>query len=273
MCRFFLYAGPADRAVIRDLFKLMLEVSRCDAYGVVSGIDDNHPDGWGIYYLNLTRGTEMLTRSGRAIYEDLRLVNNVLDTVLSSMKDGDSIVLLLHIRAASTGEPLGPEHAHPYAISIVDGTKIVLAHNGAVHKDRIAKILNQQIRIDKMTDSKVLTYYIARRVEQGLDLVTAIQEVIERGLVKTALNTGIVRVFPDARCEIVATSHLEKLNELPHRICYYRLYRARLGEIDIFLSSTLVYYMSFMEISDKTKKLEITPLPCRSYVYYRELKI
>ncbi len=271
MCRFFLYTGSANRAVIRDLLRLMLEVSRCDAYGILSGIDDNHPDGWGVYYLNLSKGIEIFTKSGKAIYEDSKLVNNTFDTILSNTSNNDIIVLLLHVRAASTGEPLGPEHAHPYMISIEDGSKVVLAHNGAVYKDKIADALNRTIDIGKMTDSKALAYYIARRVSQGVGLRDAVQEVINRNFVKTALNTGIVRVHPDVTCEIIVTAHLEKSSEQPHRLCYYRLYRAKSENIEVFLSSTLVYYMNFVDLSKDTKTLEIIPLPCKEYIYYTKL--
>jgi len=120
-----------------------------------------------------------------------------------------------------------------------------------------------------MSDSKVLTFYLSYLIERGLDITQGVRKVIEMNYVKSALNTGIIRTFPSGRATVVSTSHI--VEREPHKMCYYRLFHAKYEDIDIFMSSTLVYYMNYVDISDCMKRFVINPVPTMQFIYARRI--
>ena len=252
MCRICTYVGKVDREIINEICETMLKVSRHDTIGILSGIDDYHPDGWGIYAT--CRDVELYFRSSKPIYEDEDTFKNIVKTLCKFEK----LLTIMHIRAASEGEPIGFEHSHPYMIDF-GNVKVVLAHNGAVKKIDILDSIGMPYLKDYVTDSKALSIYIAYMLNKGKNIDDIIIEIMEK-YTKTALMTSIYIRDLNSR-KLVITSHITE--RARRRESYYRLYKVIGDEFTIYMSSSLVYN-SHIECL-KVSKYNTIQLPSRYY--------
>jgi len=204
VCRFYIAKGPVD------LSRALRLAAKYDPYA--PGERKQHGDGWG-YVAVLGRGY-MYYRSEAPIWEDP-----------TPIPMGE--VVLAHARAASPGEPLGVQHAHPYMAYTPDGRLIFLAHNGSVDKKAIA----QQLGLDPApyTDSHILALYLAKHWDNP-------QAAVEKALpyVKTALNIAVVEL-PGPKA--YAYTYYRGEGE------YYPLYLLRLGVGKAVVSSTLLRHV------------------------------
>ncbi|NPA70547.1 MAG: hypothetical protein GXO26_07030 [Crenarchaeota archaeon] len=253
MCRILSYYGGTSREVIGELLEGLLRVSKHDVIGILSGIDDLHPDGWGTYVRSRSR--ELYFRSGNAIFNEEDLARSL---VRSYIYEQDRILMILHVRAASQGEPHGVEHSHPYMIR--DGElKVVLAHNGAVKKREILEELGKEELYAYVTDSMALTMYIFKKLKKGRDITKIIEDVMTR-FTKTALMTSIF-IEHKGKMRLVITSHVSE--RAKHRIEYYRLFKLAHDDILVYASSSIAH-----EISSRgslLRSINITPLPIDNY--------
>ncbi|NPA99818.1 MAG: hypothetical protein GXO10_00410 [Crenarchaeota archaeon] len=253
MCRILAYYGSTNKRIIEEILDSLLRVSKHDVIGTLSGIDDFHPDGWGIYVRY--RSGEAYARSSNAVFDE----ENIVRTLIRSYVDvANKIMIILHIRAASQGEPHGVDHSHPYMLQ--DGEiKLVLAHNGAVKKRDILRDIGKEHLAEKVTDSMALTMYIFEKLKKGIDISETILDVMER-YTKTALMTSIFIDY-GYRMELIVTSHVSE--RMRHRIEYYRLYKLNLNETVIYLSSSLAHEISSHSLS--LRSVNIMPLPVDRY--------
>ncbi len=257
MCRLFTYVGSLDMETLIQTMNLVLRVSRHDVIGTLSGIDDYHPDGWGIYAR--VRNIELYMRSGNAIYTE----ENILKTFLESLRQfsQNNLLFMLHIRAASEGEPIGIEHSHPYMVKI-GNIKVVLAHNGAVKKRDILHLLDMVNIENKITDSMALALYIAYMLYRGEDIVKVIEDVMDK-YTKTALMTSIY-VNDGENTKLIITSHI--VEKFRHRETYYRLFKVRTNNYTIYTSSSIVY-----EAHQQNTQISVIPAEPLPTKYYYEI--
>jgi len=85
--------------------------------------------------------------------------------------------LVFHVRRAGRREPRGSLNAHPYRVSAMlrgGVVELFVAHNGGLRKDELASLLG--VDASSYTDSHLLAAWLARRMEEGADLVEALGE-------------------------------------------------------------------------------------------------
>ena len=180
--------GAAER--LRELLPAFLEAARhderlerytgarshCDGYGYVLVADWG--GGWEVRY-----GRGDFYSRGLPREETCRLNLELLeDSVarLDSALDGASrAYLVLHARKASRYMPRGLLSAHPYMVPLAGGAlgELFLAHNGGVDRERLAgeaSVLPGLL--ERITDSRALAVWIARRIERGLGPLEALRE-------------------------------------------------------------------------------------------------
>ncbi len=253
MCRILAYYGKTNKAVIEELLEGLLKVSKHDVIGILSGIDDLHPDGWGLYMKSISN--ELYFRSGNAIFNEEDLVKSLMRAYIHH---SNRTLTLLHVRAASQGEPHGVEHSHPYMIRNGE-LKVVLAHNGAVRKRDILREIGKEYLHDHVTDSMALTMYIFEKLKNGVDIVKIIEDVMNR-FVKTALMTSIFIEYRDSM-KLVITSHVSE--RARHRVEYYRLFKIDQGDSVIYVSSSIAHEIS--SGSSTLRSANVVPLPVENY--------
>jgi predicted glutamine amidotransferase len=260
MCRLLLAAARSTKRaqkLILELLKAFLESTKYDPYleTLTDGASSCHCDGYG-YVLALKKGG-----SWRIIYErfdaypsrdasdaNLKEFSQAVRSVESILKTTtwSSVVLLLHSRKASRGEPRGTIMAHPYygeTITRPSGlVGLYLAHNGSVYKDRIAPIAG--VTPDSCTDSCVLHRALLRRLAEGETVRNSIDEFVSH--IKSALNLGIILHRSEGRptlSAIAAIAWSRRIFEEKDRRRYYRFYILQDKSVQAVFSSTLTLYL------------------------------
>lgn len=241
MCRFIAFAGLAPlvdsllpcidsfvRSAERD--PLLRAISRRGA--------ESHGDGWGYAVAGRGVGGSLSTgfyRSSAPVYRDPKGVESLKSMVLGL----DTYMGVAHARLASRNEPLGVENAHPFMIEDPGrGFTLWLAHNGSVRKEELARELGLGDLVSRRTDSFFLAHYIARELSSAdpAGIVRAIEAVVEKGFVKTALNLGIL-IAGDPGVFLVVTS-LYPVGD-PGRERYYKVYMVCGERLFVAGSSTI----------------------------------
>ncbi len=267
MCRLLLYVGLARAEIMREILEALLKVATHDVIGTLSGVDENHPDGWGIYYLNITRGIKMLFKSSNAVFREEETYKRLVNIVLETCNRQDKCVLLAHVRAASEGEPLGVEHSHPYTYTSRRGIEVVFAHNGAVYKRDLA----DKLQVDPLnfTDSYIAGLYLTSCIDQGKSIEETLRELMQF-YTKTALMTVTV-LNKGNTVEVYVTSHVTE--KYAHRISYYRLVRVDVDSEDtrIYMSSSIAYYLHVLDSNSRTCRFTATLLPTSMYIEHISL--
>lgn len=211
MCRFYISKGPID------LSKALKLAAKYDPYKPPSG--GQHGDGWG--FVAASPHGYILYKSGRPAWEDPTPV---------PMREA----VLAHARAASPGEPTGPQHAHPYAVETQDGRVIFVAHNGSVDKAAMGHGLG--LDPSAYTDSYVLAKFLAKRWH---DPQRAFEEALP--YVKTALNVAVLE-FPTLDAYVYTYYRGDRR--------YYALYMVKTAGAAAVVSSTLTRYVPGVELEN-----------------------
>lgn len=134
----------------------------------------SHVDGWGLSAYD-SHGILTTFKSSRPFYLDIRRVLRILEDL------EPPIYGLIHIRRASTDQPIGAVHSHPY-IGEVNGALILMAHNGGLNKELIKKYYNLDINVNEVTDSYVYFYLLLKTYKNIGDILTSIENII-KGLI------------------------------------------------------------------------------------------
>ncbi len=234
---------------IKDLIKALVRASMRDPRleFVSDGRRVSHDDGWGVAAA-IRRGSGLgvlYERMGIPIFS--KASKPLLLQVTKYLSGAEGAIALLHSRAASLGEPLGTEAAHPYSYEVVINEKrmtMFFAHNGAADKDRLCK----ELRIPKhrYSDSYALGLYIAKRLEssESLDpknVAKLVLESLSTFCVKNGKKRGgvtVTMIVSDDDAFAVATSWFDEGN--PKSTTYYQPYVASYGRIKFFASPTVI---------------------------------
>ena len=241
MCRFIAFAGlaPLVDSLLPCIDSFVSSAERDPLLKAISRRGaESHGDGWGYAVAGRGVGGSLSTgfyRSSAPVYRDPKGVESLKTVVLGL----DTYTGVAHARLASRSEPLGVENAHPFMVEDPGrGFTLWLAHNGSVHKELLAQELGLGDLAGRRTDSFFLARYLARELGSvnPAGVTKAIEAVVEKGFVKTALNLGIL-VVGNPGVFLVVTS-LYPAND-PGRARYYRVYMAGDERLFVAGSSTM----------------------------------
>jgi len=243
LCRMLIMVDNGELLSLRSLLLASLvEASREDPYFHELYGKYSHSDGWGALVLDVGSGMRLVTvKSLTPIFEDNL---KVLDLSRSSRA-----VEVIHARAASENTPVNLFSTHPIEVSTAGGYKILLAHNGSVDKNGLARRVGyNDIEYNLYNDTYFLAKFVAKRVEEYLGLGGGIshhevsnifKRILKDSLnyVRTALNIALLLMMKD-KAYLLVGSYYRGENERSKR--YYRMYLGNIGDSRVYASSTLV---------------------------------
>ncbi len=179
MCRMFSINGDF-RKDIDAILNSLRDVTRKDPLlRDGEGRPESHPDGWG--YVSLSQKSIDYRRYEKPFFK-------------SKMPDLlEPGLLMVHVRKAADGEPLGFLNSHPHHKSTTE-YDLYLCHNGQYNKERIASLLGEE-NAGNQTDSEFFLEYIASRkgtIEEKLK--SSIEAISEKDLMKTTSNFTILSI-------------------------------------------------------------------------------
>ncbi|MEM0235812.1 hypothetical protein [Thermofilum sp.] len=250
MCR--LIGAVGRYSIVRhyygELIKGLIGASEYDPYSLRAfGPEDvSHKDGWGRFSLLLGMG---INRIASSIYKSLSPIfvdkpQEVLPkTDLVNFSDPLILDFVL-ARAASTGMPINYLSVQPFEAQTRDGSRIIVIHNGSVHKDKLATEIGIKIPeevVKKYSDSYILALKLAELINGELD-----PEILKqfKDYVKTALNLGIVLISENHVIKVFGSYYRK---DLPREYWdYYKMYLASVERENFFYaSSTIVDFMEY----------------------------
>jgi len=152
------------------------------------GREPRHGDGWGVAALAADR--ILYYKSATPIWTD-----PLLESVAAAISFPAAVVA--HARKASAGMPLGVGAAHPYALSLSDGSALFVAQNGGVDVEALARLLGRSLPPGNV-DTFVYSLALSSHLEQYGELRDALTELhaqLERmGAVRGMANTAVLLV-------------------------------------------------------------------------------
>ncbi len=256
MCRLLVFAGErASLPHIYPFIEAFAESARSDPYlaEVTGGKDESHDDGWG--YVVVGPSSRTVYKSLRPVFEDVR-GRQYLKEVL----DDEWFLAVLHARKAARGQPVSLENVHPMCVHSAMYGLICVSHNGTVDKDKLAELIEERDKKERLND----TYFLAALLARSSDLVSSLREMIVGRYVKTAANLGIM--IPDLRAMGVVVYNVFGEKSMT-RERYYRVYRIRGEGYVMYSSSTLVdHYMP------EARRVEVRSMPLGNYVEIRRVE-
>lgn len=198
--------------------------SHCDGVGVVVALAMG--GSWSIYYERF----DAYGYTSDPCMANLSALDAVLERVRGIVIGGgwDRLVLMIHSRRASRGEPRGTLYAHPFHYNIVgsNGTiDLFFSHNGGVDKERLADMLDVKGSLDMYSDSLLAGFYLSNMLSKGYNIVAAVKSLALFVKPKSALNLNMLLFSSDgtktrARAYAVGLLGSEAKND-PNRRAYY----------------------------------------------------
>lgn len=201
----------------------------------------SHNHGWGLLYVE-RRFEEFSLCHHRS---SLPLRSTELARVLRGLV-GEGLdwgLLVLHSRLTG-GEPINVLNSHPFHAALEGGGHLWLAHNGSVDKAALANELGLAQLQERYADSYFLTHWVARGMDEPTPeaLLRSLRKIVERGLVKTALNIAAVVLGEQGSVGAVALNYVAP--GASHLGDYYRLHELSPAPgATLVASSTVAYYM------------------------------
>ena len=252
MCRILALTCSSCRLCTYEIQKVIdafVKASRLDPRleYVSDGRRRSHDDGWGVAvaFRKGERVGVLYERMGIPVFS--RASRYVLKQLVKYLTAADEAIAVIHSRAASLGEPLGTEAAHPYRYEVEvrrERVTVFFAHNGAADKDRLCEEL--ALPKHSYTDSYALGLHIARSLERAgilepREVAKLVLEAVSRYCVKDGKRRGGVTttlVVRDSTAFAIATSWFDESN--PKSVTYYQPYIATYGKLHFFASPTVI---------------------------------
>jgi len=251
LCRLVALAAREPRLTeIVSIVEALIEASRHDPRleRVSGGSRHSHDDGWGLAALAIVRrGSSkkvgyVYERSSLPIFDPLSI--RTLTHLVRRSCRCEELYMVIHSRAASRGEPLGSEAAHPYREVIDSRGAIWFAHNGSADKDALARELGVSPALH--TDSELLAMYIAcelraelsrrGRLDEPSRLLTRIvRSAVERFCRDRAVVSALL-VYLDGYVGLYATTYVPSDER---RLEYYRPYVISSSGLSAVVSPTV----------------------------------
>ncbi len=244
MCRSLISLGR-----ISDIFNYygrlvnsLIKASEYDPYNIaLFGPDDiSHDDGWGRLFIKVgSDKVEMvLKRSTAPIFIDKPKIS------LGEADQNAIYVDIVHSRDSSIGMPINLFSVHPFETETRCGYLLYLVHNGAVKKD----IILDWVGVDKNSDHAKLytdSYFLARYIAMNICDSLSPHPIREASrIVDGGLNLGVVLVT-DNYIDVLVGSYYVPTNKPKETRDFYKMYRARLGDTVIYVSSTLIDFEEY----------------------------
>lgn len=220
MCRMAILSGDYSRD-LKSIFNALSDACRDDwLYERVYGKRISHDDGWGYLFMS----------HDRIIYD--RIGNPVFQSQMPDIPG--SGILMIHARKAAEGEPLGVLNCHPHHREDFRGD-VYLSHNGAFHKERIGKILGNDV-LNTQTDSEFFLELIMSKDGTTRErFERAVTQAVEEDLIKTTAN-----LFLAARDKTTGEGEAYYYSTARSRNVYNTLYYVDAGLWRGVFSSTIV---------------------------------
>jgi len=235
---------------IETLLNALIEASRHDPRleRVSGGARSSHDDGWGLAAVMVVErdGVKKVgyiyERSSLPIFDPLSV--KVLKHLVKKACSCTELYIVVHARAASRGEPLGTEAAHPYREDIDSRGAIWFAHNGSANKDALARELGVSPALH--TDSELLAMHIACELREELSRRGSLQEFTK--VLSAILKRAIERFCPSRAAVSALLAYLDGCIDLlvttyapreSPRLEYYRPYVVSLPRVKAVVSPTV----------------------------------
>jgi predicted glutamine amidotransferase len=161
VCRFLAYAAHRPTPLTS-----LLGPGGLDAF---LGMAPWNRDGWGMGWYD-AQGRAQVQKSVRTASDDPAFV--------ACAGTAHSDVGIVHLRAATPGLAVEPHNTHPFQHG-----DLLMAHNGAIYpQDRLDELVppGYAARLRGTTDSERYMLAVLAGVEQGLDVVDAIDQAVHR---------------------------------------------------------------------------------------------
>jgi len=165
--------------------------SHCNGFGVVIALAID--GSWSIHY-------ERFDAYGCA--SNPCMVNlSALDVMLGRVRETiigggwDRLVIMIHSRRASEGEPKGTLYAHPFHYSVAGpngAIDLFFSHNGGVDKERLANALDVKGPLSIYSDSFLAGLYLSNMLAKGHDIVASLRSLSCFVKSSSALNLNIL---------------------------------------------------------------------------------
>ncbi len=181
MCRMIgvVWSSSEGSMIVASLSRLVYEAARNDPLLESIAGDPRHCHGYGFFLVyGSGRGYRMVYERYDAAdelgvgedscRENLKALEEASERVARLVEGSERGLLLFHARRAGRSEPRGSMHAHPFIHTITsrEGPRVIaLIHNGGVHKDTLASILD--VDPAEYTDSHLLAVWLARQLSDG----------------------------------------------------------------------------------------------------------
>ncbi len=183
------YEASVDDHYLEDLVG---DSRHCHGYGFV--VLARRGGGWLIAYERFD-AADLLGAGEESCRANLEALKRACERVEKLVDGAEHVVLVMHSRRASPGEPRGTMHAHPlsYTMALRGGWRtLYLAHNGGVDKVPLAQLVG--LDPEAYSDTGVLLVWLARQTGYGLELAEALS--MAKGYVKprSALNLVVLEV-------------------------------------------------------------------------------
>ncbi len=217
----FAYAGNSREDLEQLLGALRKAAERDTTAERVPMKDIVHPDGWG-FALYSNRGLAYY-RSDQPIFKE--------DVVLPPT-DGE-VYAIFHARKASKGSPVKKRFSHPF-FGDTGNSFILLAHNGSLDKDRLARTL---AFTGETIDSELILKYA---VQKGL--AAASNDLEDYTKMNSALNLLVLEIRKDGGEEVFLKQFYRKEGGKLDKTRYYEICHENLRGGRAVFSSTLNDY-------------------------------
>jgi len=223
--------------------------SHCEGVGVVIASATN--GSWRIYYERFDANEY----AGDSCMVNLSALDAIIERVREIVVGGgwDRLVVMMHSRRASRGEPRGTLYAHPFHYSVIGShgaIDLFFSHNGGVDKNQLANTLNIRGPLNVYSDSFLAGLFLSNMLSKGYDITTATRRLSSFVKSTSALNLNILALSSDGvktRVKAYVVGLLgHKAEKDPNLRAYYEPILVRGRGLIGYVSSTVKDYCSTM---------------------------
>jgi glutamine amidotransferase len=220
-----------------DLGKLMMKSLYESSQKDVFKENKAHQDGWGGVLIN--RESEEYIRYTTPLKKDN------IQTFFH--EKGGNYFGLFHARLSSPNEPKqGAFNSHPFIIRINGKEIAYIAHNGYVDKSKIAKNMGLYSNdFNNVSDTEIFSMYVEKLEGKFIDRIKKAIEFVNENNLSDFLNLVCLVVNREGNNFICYYSKFKDQSQ--KNIIYSRLIKYNNGSNKAVMSSTLGYYLGFLD--------------------------
>ena len=227
----------ADGGIVGDLLAALREASRQDFVAERIWGFTSHEDGWGYAAACLNAGSWSLFfhKAHRPIWDD--------STYLPRLRG--RVWAIFHTRKASPDMPKNLFAAHPYPVSLADGSLAFVAQNGGISRKGGCRLLGERPPLaGPVTDSFIYSLLLAKYYAEAngpphrrlmFTLVSLHEHLAADGLIPCAANTMVLLFSPgdSVTLAVVRAQYASEYDD------YYDIYRVHVDGGLAYASSTV----------------------------------